>query len=277
MDRALPIVVTPAHTAASVAAGGVLVVDLRKPEAFADGHVPGAVALDYAALVREDKPVGGLLPDDATLSGVFSSLGLVPGQSVIAYDDDGNGRASRLVWTLHAVGHAAAAIMDGGFAAWREGGLAVERDARAVTPSRYAASASGAAVADRAWLLAHLDDPDVVVVDTRSPREYSGEDLRAARGGHVPGAVNFDWVRAMDGEHHRRLWPRERLLAELAALGVTPQHEVVTYCQTHHRSSHTYVVLRALGFARVRGYPGAWSDWGNQPDTPITVGEQPRR
>jgi len=275
LDRPLPIVVTPAQGAASVTAGGVRVVDLRKPEAFETGHVPGAVPLDYSALVREHAPVGGLLPEDAALSGVFSSLGLVPGQQLIAYDDEGNGRASRLVWTLHVVGHDAAAIMDGGFAAWRDGGLAVERGARAVTPSRYVARATGAAVADRAWLLDHLGNPDVVVVDTRSPREYSGDDVRAARGGHIPGAVNFDWVRAMDGEHHKRLWPRERLLAELAALGVTPQREVVTYCQTHHRSSHTYVVLRSLGFERVRGYPGAWSDWGNQPDTPVTVGDRP--
>lgn len=275
MESALPIVLTPAEAAARVASGAVRIVDMRKPEAFAEGHVPGAVALDYAALVREDKPVGGLLPDDATLSGVFSRLGIVPGQPVIAYDDDGNGRAARLVWTLHAVGHDAAAIMDGGFAAWREAGLAVEREARSIPTTRYEARARGAVVAERAWLLAHLDDPDVVVVDTRSAKEYAGEDVRAARGGHVPGAVNFDWVRALDGEHHKRLWPRERLLAELAALGVTPQREVVTYCQTHHRSSHTYVVLKWLGFERVRGYPGAWSDWGNQPDTPVTVGDRP--
>jgi thiosulfate/3-mercaptopyruvate sulfurtransferase len=268
-------VLTPAEAAVRTATGAVRVVDMRKPEAFAEGHVPGAVALDYAALVREDKPVGGLLPDDVTLSGVFSRLGIAPGQPVIAYDDDGNGRAGRLVWTLHAVGHDAAAIMDGGFAAWCDAGLAVEREAHPVTASHYEVHARGAVVADRAWLLAHLGDPDVVVVDTRSAKEYRGEDVRTARGGHVPGAVNFDWLRAMDGEHHKRLWPRERLLAELAALGVTPQREVVTYCQTHHRSSHTYVVLRWLGFERVRGYPGAWSDWGNRPDTPVTVGDRP--
>jgi thiosulfate/3-mercaptopyruvate sulfurtransferase len=271
----LPIVLTPAEAAVRVADGAVRVVDMRKPEAVAAGHVPGAVALDYAALVREDKPVGGLLPDDVTLSDVFSRLGIAPGQPVIAYDDDGNGRAGRLVWTLHAVGHDAAAIMDGGFAAWCDAGRAVEREAHPVTTSHYEVHARGAVVADRAWLLAHLGDPDVVVVDTRSAKEYRGEDVRTARGGHVPGAVNFDWLRAMDGEHHKRLWPRERLLAELAALGVTPQREVVTYCQTHHRSSHTYVVLRWLGFERVRGYPGAWSDWGNRLDTPVTVGDRP--
>ena len=274
-----PIVLTPLEAAASVRAGAVLVVDMRKSEAFAQGHVPGAVRLDYAALVREDPPVGGLLPDDAVLSALFSSLGLEPGQPVLAYDDDGNGRASRLIWTLHAIGHvgghADAAILDGGFAAWCDAGQRVEHDARPIAPSRYAAHASGEALADRAWLLAHLEDPGVVLLDTRSAREYSGQDVRAARGGHIPGALHFDWLRAMDAEHHRRLWPRERLLAELAALGVTPQREVVTYCQTHHRSSHTYVVLRSLGFERVRGYPGAWSDWGNQPDTPVTVGDQP--
>ncbi|MDX1513585.1 MAG: rhodanese-like domain-containing protein, partial [Gammaproteobacteria bacterium] len=89
------------------------------------------------------------------------------------------------------------------------------------------------------------------------------------RGGHIPGAVNFNWTDAMDPEAQRRLRPRERLLEDLADLGVTPDREVVTYCQTHRRSSHTYVVLKSLGFERVRGYPGSWSDWGNDPSTPV--------
>ena len=81
--------------------------------------------------------------------------------------------------------------------------------------------------------------------------------------------MNFDWVRAMNPERHRSLRERSALLQELAALGITPDREIVTYCQTHHRSSHTYVVLKSLGFTRVRGYDGSWSEWGNDPAAPI--------
>ena len=170
-------VIAPGAAAAYLRRGGVRVVDLRKPEARAAGHVPGAVPLDYASLVREDKPVGGLLPDDAALGAVFSALGLAPGQPVIAYDDEGNGRASRLVWTLNAIGPRGAAILDGGFAAWLEAGLPARTEAAVITPTHYRVHTGGDVVADRAWLLAHLDDPDVVVLDTRSEKEYRGEDF----------------------------------------------------------------------------------------------------
>jgi len=265
-------VLSPAEAAAR---GGALIVDLRKPEIFAAGHVPGALHLDYAALVRGEPPVGGLLPHEPDLSAVLSGLGLTPQRAVIAYDDEGNGRAGRLVWTLAALGHRDAAILDGGFARWEAEGLPVEVAAAAPSPSRYVARLSGDAVADRDWILARLDDPGTVLLDTRSEKEYRGEDVRSARGGHIPGAVSFDWVRAMDPQRHRRLRDAGALRAELAALGVTPDREVVAYCQTHHRSSHTWVVLRWLGFEKVRGYPGAWSDWGNAPDTPITTGGEP--
>lgn len=253
---------------------GARFVDLRKPEEFAAGHVPGAVRMDYASLVRGEPPVGGLLPDDEVLSALFSSIGLTAGRPVIAYDDDGNGRAGRLCWTLAAIGHPSAAIMDGGFAAWRDAGLDVARgDEVAVGSSVYRARAQRGtdAVAERGWILDRLGDPGVSILDTRSPAEFRGEDVRSARGGHIPGAVSFDWVRAIDPDRHRALRDRDVLLAELAELGVTPDKEVVTYCQTHQRSSHTFVTLRWLGFSRVRGYHGAWSDWGNQPDTPIEV------
>ena len=260
--------------------GAALVVDLRKAEDFAAGHVPGAVNASYDDLVRGEPPVGGLLPYATTLARVFGALGLSADRAVIAYDDDGNGKAGRLLWTLSAVAHGAPmAIMDGGFAAWREQGFAVQAQADSIRATRYDfALAQGLgldAIADGEWIAEHLHDPAVRFVDTRSPAEYRGEDVRSARGGHIPGAVNFDWLRTMDAQRHKALRPREELLAELAASGITPDKEVVVYCQTHQRSSHTFVVLKWLGFAKVRGYPGAWSDWGNAVDTPVVTGASP--
>jgi thiosulfate/3-mercaptopyruvate sulfurtransferase len=75
----------------------------------------------------------------------------------------------------------------------------------------------------------------------------------------------------MDSARALRLKLRDELAAKFAALGVTADKEVVTYCHTHHRSSHTYIVLKSLGFERIKGYPGSWSEWGNDPSTPIAV------
>lgn len=265
---------------AAGAANTPLIVDLRKAEDFAAGHVPGAVNAAYADLVRGEPPVGGLLPYVTTLARVFGALGLRADRAVIAYDDDGNGKAGRLVWTLHAAGHnAASAIMDGGFAAWRERGLAISTQVAPVSATRYEFALTQGlgldVIADGEWIAEHLEDPSVRLLDTRSAAEYRGEDVRSARGGHIPGAVNFDWLRTMDANRNKALRPREELLAELAAIGITPDKEIVTYCQTHQRSSHSFVVLKWLGFNKVRGYPGAWSDWGNAVDTPIVTGDSP--
>ena len=121
------------------------------------------------------------------------------------------------------------------------------------------------------YILTRLGDADVVFLDTRTPEEYRGVNLRAARGGHIPGAINFDWVKAIDREHNLRLKPPAELRRLLESEGVTADKEVIAYCQTHHRSSHTYVMMKSLGFPRIKGYPGAWSEWGNLPDTPVEV------
>lgn len=247
----------------------LLVVDLGNADAHWRAHVPGAVQLPYASLVAARPPVGGLLPDDESLSATLSAVGLRAGHHVVACDDEGGGRAGRLLWTLAVLGHGPTSLLDGGMRAWAAGGHPMEAGPVEAEPTHYAARAGEAARVDKAWLLDRLGSPDLALLDTRSAAEFAGTDVRAARGGHIPGAVNFDWGRAMDRERHLRLRPREDLLAELAAIGVTPEREVVAYCQTHHRSSHTFCVLRWLGFERVRGYPGAWSDWGNDPDMPV--------
>jgi thiosulfate/3-mercaptopyruvate sulfurtransferase len=114
-----------------------------------------------------------------------------------------------------------------------------------------------------------LGQADFVPLDTRSPGEYAGIDIRAARGGHIPGAVNMNWTEAMDPGRQLRFKPDHTLRRMLESKGVTPDKEVVVYCQTHHRSAHTYIVLKHLGYPRLRGYPGAWSEWGNSAELPI--------
>ncbi len=246
------------------------IVDLSKAEDYAKGHVPGAAHLDEKRLVATDKPVGGLLPDDRTLSALFSELGITARTRVVAYDDQGNSRAGRLVWTLEVLGHPRAAILDGGLGAWCDAGQAASTDPTpAPDASQYLARAQPAAQADKAWILDHLQDPEVLFLDVRTPEEFRGEDVRSLRGGHIPGAINYNWLLSQDPNRHRRLRPVNEIQAELQALGVRQDKQIVAYCQTHMRSSHIFALLRQLGFDHLRGYPGAWSDWGNDPGTPI--------
>lgn len=270
IQRLLPLLVEPAELEQHLSDPRLLLIDLSSPQSNTIGHIPGAVQLDYSALVRAKPPVMGLIPDEEQLTELFSALGLTPERHVVAYDDERNGRASRLLWTLDAIGHFDYSLLNGGLRAWRAEQRPLEAEPGMPVASTYQAKLRNpAARAERDYILRHLDDNQTLVLDVRSPGEYSGEDVRAQRGGHIPGAVNFEWTQAMDPDNHMRLRPAIELRTLLEARGVTPDKTIITHCQSHHRSAHTYVVLKSLGYPNVRGYDGAWSEWGNAPDVPI--------
>ncbi|HKJ94393.1 MAG TPA: sulfurtransferase [Gammaproteobacteria bacterium] len=274
-NRLLPLLVAPEALDNALGEPGILIVDLCRPDAYTAGHIPGAINLDYAGLLRQQPPAMGLLPDEERLSEVLSGIGLRSDLHVVAYDDEGNGRAARFLWTLEAVGHFAYSLLDGGLTAWRAENRRLESGANAPEPSGYRASISNPdVVADRDYVLHHLGDDNTVVLDARSPAEYAGQDVRAARGGHIPGAVNLEWTQAMDRANDLRLQPPETLRTMLKQAGVTPDKEVITHCQTHHRSALTFFVMRYLGYPRIRGYAGSWSEWGNDPELPVETGAE---
>lgn len=268
----LPLLIEPEQLQSHVADPAMLIVDLSEPASYAIGHVSGAVHLDYADLNRTEPPVMGLLPHEAQLSQVLSRLGLTPERHVVAYDDEGNGRASRLLWTLLALGHQRLSLLNGGIRAWEVACGPLEVKTHQPQPSAYQAQITNPeTLADKDYILARLGDPDLVLLDTRTPAEFAGLVARAARCGHIPSAINLNWTSAMDPQRQLRFQPDPVLRKLFEWRGITPDKEVVVYCQTHHRSAHTYYVLRYLGYPRVRGYPGSWSEWGNDPHLPISV------
>lgn len=265
----LPLLIEPADLAARLGDPDIVIVDLNQSGVYARAHIPGAVSLEYSRIVAPRPPAAAVLPDPARLAEVFGGIGLTPAHHVVAYDDEGNGRAARLLWTLDAIGHEGSSLLNGGLRAWLAEQRPTESGTRPISPSHYPVNVTGNVIADKDYLLAHLGDPSIVLLDVRTPEEFAGTNKRALRGGHIPGAVNFNWTDAMDPSRHLRLKNADELKRTLANLGVMPDKEIITYCQTHHRSAHTYMLLRILGYPRVRAYPGSWSEWGNLPDTPI--------
>ncbi len=264
-----PLLIEPENLNESLSYDNVLLVDLSKPETYAKLHVPGAVHLDFPTIVSMEKPVMGQLPEDDTLERVLSATGISNDTHVIAYDDEGGGRACRLLWTLAAVGHSKFSLLNGGLHAWANEGHPWRADPVAPVAGEFKAAHDSNVIARPDYIMEHLEDDDCHLLDTRSPQEYSGAKKLAERGGHIPGAVNIDWTRSMDRTRNLRLLPDTQLRALYDGVGITPGHETICYCQTHHRSAHTWFVLKYLGHERVRGFPGSWSLWGNRPDLPI--------
>ncbi|MFO7593082.1 MAG: sulfurtransferase [Pseudomonadota bacterium] len=249
----------------------LLIVDMGKPETYARGHVPGAVYLDYSDIVRTQMPLAGLLPDEARLSAVLSGIGLRSDSHVVAYDEEGGGKAARLLWTLESIGHTRYSLLNGGLHVWFNEGHPLEQAPHKPQPSDYQAhyNADCMAVARRQFILDHLNDEKLALLDARSAEEFSGKKRYSARGGHIPGAIHIEWTELMDPSHNLRLKGIAELRNLLEEKSITPDKTVVAYCQTHHRSAHTWFVLKYLGYRHAKGYEGSWSDWGNQPDTPI--------
>ncbi len=247
----------------------VLVVDLSSAKTHQQYHIPGAVFLPYAGIVAERKPVSGLLPPIDPLVERLSAIGITDGRRVIAYDDEGGGKACRLLWTLDCLGFSDYRLLNGGLHAWAREGHALTDAPTLPRAGGFTPRFDPQPIADAGYIKAHLDDPGTVLVDTRTREEYKGQRRYAERGGHIPGAVHFDWMRGIDSARNLRLRDRDTLRAEFEELGVTRDKAPVVYCQTHHRSSHTYILLKHLGYQSVKGYHGAWSDWGNRPDTPV--------
>ncbi len=247
----------------------LVVVDVSRAENHLQGHIPGARHLEIAQIMASRPPVMGLLPEVSALEGLIGRLGITPESHVVAYDEEANAKACRLLWTLEALGHGRLSLLDRGLQAWLEAGRPAEQRRAAVEATHYAANPDPGRIADKAYILSRLGETDTRILDVRSPAEYEGIDKRGMRGGHIPGAINIEWVQAIDRDRGMRLRPADDLRRHLEAADIRPEHEVIVHCQTHQRSAHAYWVLRHLGFERVRGYPGSWSDWGNDPETPI--------
>ncbi|MBX0304339.1 sulfurtransferase [Haloarcula salinisoli] len=241
------------------------VVDVRDGwEYDAMAHLPGAVSIPFDRFRKESGDSEGMLPSHSQWASLLGPAGISADSEIVAYDDHHGVFAARFLVTAALLGHDPEKLylLDGDFSSWQ-----LEQPTSSETPdiaeTDYSVDPPEATpLVDADRVAAASDDPDAVLVDTRDESEYAA--------GHIPGAVLLDWRELVDDET-RGLLPREEALAVLESVGIVPEKRVVLYCNTARRISHTYVVLRHLGFEDVEFYEGSLTEWEAQ-DRPLEPG-----
>jgi len=246
------------------------------------GHIPGAVKIDWHQDLQ-DPVVRDFIGPEA-FAALMSRLGIGDDTTVVFYGDKNNWWAAYAYWFFKYMGHDHLKIMDGGRKKWEAEGRPLTREVPSYPPAKWTTRSIREELrAFRDDVLKHIGyegrrkvGQSLPLVDVRSPAEYSGELLHMAdypqegaqRGGHIPGAKNIPWARAVNddgtfktGDELRELYGNE---------GITPDKDIVVYCRIGERSAHSWFVLHELlGYPKVRNYDGSWTEWGNVVGVPI--------
>ncbi|PYI53379.1 sulfurtransferase [Paenibacillus flagellatus] len=244
-------------------------------EAYERDHVPGAVFVDFKAVLTDPpREHGGRspLPSPETLAERLGALGIDRSTPVVVYEDGNGPAAARLWWVLTYLGHDAASVLDGGYAAWTAAGLPVT--AEKPSPERRTFD-----VALRPERLVGVEEAraasggssGAALVDSRDASQYRGlEAPYDPVAGHIPGAVNYFWKDALSADG---TWKdAESLRAHFA--GLDPSGEIIVYCGSGISATPNVLALEEAGFANVKLYAGSWSDWISYPDNPIATGDE---
>lgn len=263
----LPLVIEPSDLQARLTAPELILADLTNQARYDAGHIPGARFIEPKRTQLGQPPAPGLAPTQSDLQRLFGELGHRSDAVYVVYDDEGGGWSGRFIWLLDVIGHSRYHYLNGGVLAWAEDGLPLSTDTPQAGTTAVNLELHDQPTATREYLQSRLGADDLAIWDARAPEEFSGAKVLSARGGHVPGAVNFEWTAGMDKARQLRI--RTDLRQVLEDLGITPDKEVITHCQSHRRSGFTYLAAKALGYPRVKAYAGSWSEWGNHPDTPV--------
>ncbi len=266
------LLVTPGELAERLRPGGPappLLIDLRPPDAYAAGHIPTAIHLDLWAVSLIDTDPAPLAAFTWMIEHVLAAHGIQTATPIVVYDEQSGMRAARAFWFLEYFGHPSVRMLDGGYNAWVAGRHEVTRESPAATKTDWTGRRDDRILATWRQVRAALDRPEAVLIDTRTVEEYSGTTVRASRGGAVPGAVHIEWTRNLTSAGDFK--PASELKQMYEDAGVTPDKEVIAYCQGGYRAAHTYIALRLLGYPRVRMYLGSWQEWAERKELPVEI------
>jgi thiosulfate/3-mercaptopyruvate sulfurtransferase len=277
------ILISPSQLQQLTEALPTVIIDTRSPDAYAAGHIPGAVNLHDIFTFLATSSKQGLEELRGKFAAAFGAAGLSGEEMAVVYEDSMNtgfGQSCRGYFLLQFLGYPKAAILHGGYQAWLAEDLPVSTEVPVVEAKTFPVDEAAASVMlTQDDMLAALDKSDIVKLDVRDVDEWVGTSSSpygidfCPRKGRIPGAVWLEWYRMMKpGEEVPVFKSKEELQAECATVGVTPDSTVYLYCFKGARASNTFVALKEAGVKDVRLYFGSWNEWSRNPELPIEAG-----
>lgn len=228
------------------------VADPRLPMGYRAGHIPHAVPFDLNLDMYELRMSSHRLKAPEAIAETLGARGISNDATIVIYDEDLNPLAGTTYWLLKYLGHNDVRVLDGGWNAWRQAKGEITNETPTPEAVKYTPHVDESQHSTAEWIQENASRADVVLLDARMDSEYYM--------GHVPGAVNLSFDAAMDVAT-RKLKAPDVMRAQLEDVGATPDKEIVVYCGSGARSSHTFLVLKSLGYPRVRNYKGSMMDW----------------
>jgi thiosulfate/3-mercaptopyruvate sulfurtransferase len=261
------------------AEAGMLIWDVRSQEEYLRGHIPGAVNIDEIAQALRE-PGSEDYIEIASIERILGEAGIDPAREIVLYGNKAHTSPYFGYVTLRYLGGERVRVYHGGIDDWKAAGKPLAIDRVKLPSVQIKARLNPAILVSTGEVVGKLGDPRVQIVDARTEKEFSGEDIRALRGGHIPGAINIPFEQNwQDPDTMRKLMrkqvankdgmslkPADALRALYAALD--PEKETIVYCQSGVRAAETATVLNSLGFTNVKVYDASWLGYGNTFDAP---------
>jgi thiosulfate/3-mercaptopyruvate sulfurtransferase len=244
-----------------------IIVDARSFGEYKKGHIPGAVNIDLFQLHWFDTSKKGIKDFNRQTRILLSNIGIQRESEVIFYDNVSGISAARGVWLLLYFSHKMVSMLDGGFECWKKEGHPIEIKSNPLLHSNFKGKIDKNIMSTAGEVKRSLKNKEVVILDVRSKEEFNGSDVRAARRGHIPSAVNIDWQNNIDNS----LFKSKEKLAKIYS-EIPKNSKIITYCQGGYRAANAFIVLKLLGYKKVKMYLGSWGEWGNRIDLPVSDG-----
>jgi thiosulfate/3-mercaptopyruvate sulfurtransferase len=196
---------------------------------------------------------------------LLSTIGIQRDSEIIFYDNVSGISAARGVWLLLYFSHKMVKMLDGGFEEWKSGGYPIEFKSNPLIYSEFKGKIDKNIISTAGEVKKSLKNKMTVILDARSKAEFKGLDVRAARRGHIPSAVNIDWQNNIDNSHFKNEDELSKIYSE-----IPKNSRIITYCQGGYRAANSFIALKLLGYKKVKMYLGSWGEWGNRIDLPVS-------